>query len=295
MHIGLHKTGTTQFQQFLTLNKDNLNCKNIACAAQPAGSDDFRTYYSSLAQFVWNAQPGGKEWVDQLANSHHHILFSSENIIGKYDQGKNGLIYANKNLYLERMIGLFPDDVSIDILVSIREYGSWLESSYLQYCKVRELNELITFEDYIKQSDIDIGKLSWIELMSDLVSIERISKIYVWPYESFRKDNELLYDFLDDYCGTKLDRPDRRTTRNPSLNAAVYEILMASGSLNNSDRKKLRNFLLETFSVSSHYARSEFLSADTRELLQDRYIHDLAKMEAQFANNPKVECLLFPG
>ncbi len=281
IHIGVHKTGTTQIQKFLNSNTTELGNHNVLAPKLKLLHNEF-TY-----KFIYQNKPGGKDWLNQLSSSKKCMILSDEDIIGKYDKCKDGRIYPNKMVYLNRVISLIPQDTSIDILLSVREYSEWLESSYLQWIKKVHNSSILPFDQYI--SRIDIGKLDWFNFIAEISSIKRISKIFFLPYEIYRKDNESLYSFLASYLGCKLTSVDSVSNSNVSYSAIAYDILMAAQDLENNDFEQLKRFVIKQFPAELKYVKPKFFSDYIRQIIHDKYINDLDKI--RFNNTLKTKCL----
>ena len=124
MHIGLHKTGTTQIQELFHINIENLKTSEIACSGR------FGQTCHQIYNMLYQSKPGVEEWIERMTGTSKSLIFSNEDIIGKYNKGHQGMIYPKRKVYLNRFINALPNHTSVELLLSVREYGSWFESSY---------------------------------------------------------------------------------------------------------------------------------------------------------------------
>ncbi|MGK7950236.1 MAG: hypothetical protein AB4368_15995 [Xenococcaceae cyanobacterium] len=287
LHTGLAKTGSTQIQQFIKFNGNTLSKNDISWAIYN------HTLDLEYRKFIWNAQPGGQEWINSLISTSKHFILSHEDIIGKFCIGTNGVLFDSKKIYLNRLLNLIPSETLIELFIFIREYSSWIESSYLQVVFNRKkIPKLISINDYLVQNNIDISKLDWFNLVSEISSIERISKIIVCQYEEYKKNNDAFYQYFEEHIGLKLDRLPEKVNFNMGLSAPAYEIMMASSSLSSDERVQLRSFLKKTYPVSK-YKKPQILPHDIKKILTIKYIDDLNKIKNESIKNNKIQCLFF--
>jgi len=273
LHIGLHKTGTTQIQMLLQNNNDLLRRSGVSYMKYDALH---RTAFTR--QYVYGGRLAeGSAWLNTQIGVAETAFLSNESFLGQYADCLEGVVYPNREVNLRNLVSMLPKEVHVDVFLSIRNYWEWCESAYLQFIKIQATSPL-TFLQYMQRMDMEC--LSWFDLVTDLLKVDGVNKFYLWAYEDFRRSNESFYRFFDQYLNVELNRLPPESQRNSSYSVLAHQLLLASGGMKKEDYPKFRSFLRKNFKVTNGYPKASFFSEDEKLVLNHRYENDLLKIQA---------------
>lgn len=264
-HVGLHKTGTTMLQSYLSSNINALHRHRIMHVprfklARYIGwgdrlEDEPEPFLDQIKEFE------GRDDVDMLVMSH-------EDVIGHpFARGGDGRVYPNGPANM-RLLREILGDRHVKVILSVRPQNGFLESYYLQ--TVQE-GGYRTFEQWLE--GVDMTALSWSPI-ADAVT------------DQFGEANVSIIDFREITNGQEAYIKMCLHVINPTLtfdstyefvrNRSISEkgMLMALGANRHlrsaTERREMRDFLQRYFS-NADYPRASLLDDETEQALLARY------------------------
>jgi len=228
-------------------------------------------------------QDAGVAWLSERLESANAAFLSNEDFMGGYPDYVDGMQYPHARQYVNNLANLFPSQVSVDILVSVRSFAEWIESCYLQMLKTRQ-KQFISFEEFLKR--IDIANFSWTRVLEGLLSVERVGRVHLFFYEDFRRNNEGLYAWLDGQIGIKLRRDVVSNVSNPSYSNLAYRLAEAADAhgIKSEDRVEFRKYLRASFNTSSGYDKPELFPDYVKALLNKNYARDVQEINSMMSD-----------
>lgn len=272
LHLGAHKTGTTQIQ--MLLNKNRRRLEEVNCAFMKYG-DLHETFTKQMV--YQNKRSEGVGWLKERLDGASLAFLSNEDFMGGYPDYLEGKQYPKALQYVDALTSLFPQKVEIHTLISIRSPADWIESCYLQMLKTRQ-RQFISFEEFLNR--IDIPNFSWMRILEKLLSIDRIHKIHLFIYEDFRKNNDGLYAWIDDWLGVKLKHDVVKEMSNPSYSNLAYRLAEAADEFDISleHRIEFRKYLRANFNTAMGYEKPKLFPEYVKSLLHKGYIQEIEAM-----------------
>ncbi len=268
-HIGVHKTGTSVVQHYLSEHRRLLRRKRVLWVRR-----------SELGAAIGWGRPLLDDptpvtgWVQQLRRSRIFLTLvgSYENLVGQpFADGMAGRLYprAERNLTALAAAMHAVPEVRAKVAVSIRPQADFLESYYLQSIHQGGYEN---FDQWLAK--VDLGALSWRPLVAMLGEAFGPGNVEVVDFRLMATagQEEFLRHLLT-RIDPRLDFPvSYAAERNRSLSGRGLQMALALNPYLETgvERKAARTFLQENFSNVGE-ARPQLLSADQRADLAGRY------------------------
>lgn len=219
VHIGAHKTASTEIQQALRSVRPRLEEHGMGYVGPRGLRGDwiqlipamFGTNEDDRKQAITRL----KRW---LARYDNHLI-SEENIIGTLPRhallGKENQLYpfAERNIQSLRKLMKNPE---IELFLAIRDPASFITSAYGQIMRQQALTGI---DYYTLEHRVD--ELSWADLAGRLVSCPGVTRLICWRYEDY---TDLRPTLLSLMLGEKLAAivPDPQP-HNIGISEAAYQ------------------------------------------------------------------------
>ena len=187
LHIGAHKTATTNLQRSFTMQQNAL----INAGVRYYGPESLRRPERSIADVfgleVSKRPPRPtRSRQDQFAfmvKDGHRLVLSDENFIGVM-HNKKGAMLSPLYPHAQKRVAALVDAVAphpVDVFLSIRNPATFLTSAYGQAL----MGGLpMSFEEYIAKNPLDL--IDWAALVARLRAIPNLGEIIVWRFEEYR-------------------------------------------------------------------------------------------------------------
>ena len=197
LHIGLHKTATTFFQQavFPALSNefDIIAGRDTIKLVREITTTDNQEFNSDKIHKL----------IADLTTGERPILITSENL-----SGNPGIKYMNRSLVLNRLADLFP---KAQLILGLREHWGLIGSMYKLYIQNGGTK---TFDNYVFQNDriypdetyfgiynrISLAMFNYCSLLDQLVGLFGKANIHIFNFEQFKlnpqKEADSMFLFL---------------------------------------------------------------------------------------------------
>lgn len=267
IHVGVHKTGTTFFQSVFRRNIRSLRDKGIAFLPPKLIRKGF------VRDCVYKGKvEAGRIWLEEHTKGCHTLLICEEKLLGKYYEISDGFPYKKSGELVGNLVRMLPEGSEIHLMVSIRDYSQYIESCYLQYLKYH-VSKPYGFKKYLRKFGRE--SVGWRELLEQLLAFPEISKVHLWPYEMFRKNNGGVISIFESILQESISVPDFIKTKNPSFSAEALNLLQAAHGMKKSHHEKFRKWLMRRLTTSNGYQRPELMSDSIRSFWREKYSNDL--------------------
>lgn len=178
IHVGVHKTATTNLQNRFELNREVLEQAGVIYPSIFELRKHF-TYLPDTNDFKGNA------FIDQLIEARRAgktVLVSDENLIGSVaDTIHYPRPYYNAGhkiaLHSERL-----DCKNPDVFLCIRDYATYAVSLYCEYLRH---HPYLSFEIFY-QSFV-ATQFSWVQLVEDILRSVPECRLHVWSFSNYRE------------------------------------------------------------------------------------------------------------
>ncbi|WP_402466726.1 hypothetical protein [Isoptericola aurantiacus] len=191
LHLGSQKTGTTAIQAWCRENGELLSRHGVAARTT---QEEIRT---ALGGWYDTSRDGAdrrlREFLD--ATGSHRVFYSSESNVGPSFVAGAPDLYPRRRACLEG-IDRATADRERTVQFTIRSYGPFLESAYLQQLKHGRAQSFAAFT-----ADIDPA-FSWVPVVQDLVDVFGAENVVLYDYDRDRTGSDpLVGQVLTDAVG----------------------------------------------------------------------------------------------
>jgi len=270
LHLGLHKTGSTSVQQWLTRNKVALARHQTLLLRYGQLQPEF------TRQHIHNADTAAaRKWLGSRLSGYRQAILSNEDFLGGYCDFHEGMVYPRHSERLDTLTSSLPPAKHIRVWLAVRDYPDWLESCYLQFLKYRA-QEPVSFENYL--AGIDTSRLDWTAIARKILSSDSVEHLTIWTYESFCRDKNPILHAIQTDLGIDLPEPLPRHAANPSYSDLAHRLLMHSGGMKPEHRSAFGDFLRGHLTTEAGYAKPRLWQEPERSALSARYHADLASL-----------------
>jgi hypothetical protein len=287
-HAGAHKTASSFLQVNLIANRP-------AFVEQGWGVSYLKSQKPVILHITKTrtGQPSPEEnkkafnkYFRKIRKRSRNTLITNEGIIGP-----NNLLLSKGRLYPRRMKMLKIlrrqlKGCDVTIGYCIRDYASWLESSYSE---IIVGGYTCNFQEYLDQ--IAIKKLSWVPVVADMVEVFGAENVKLWTFEDFKANPEGLFKTVAETVG--IDSNPLKMEKSSRINAAIpshgFELAIAWNKLLNEKtefknkrklrlRRRLRKLLHETESPT----KQRLMDEEMRARLMQRYENEIGRMRKRW-------------
>lgn len=275
LHIGAHKTGTTQFQDILESQRGHLRAQGLDYLPRR----DVRN--AKLKSLVMNRKYGilsMSRWRKRTFDDHTRgmrsdsplAFMSEENMIGTVTDILSNPIYPALERNLHAWADLF-EGKTVDIYFSIRNYSYLLVSAYAE--AIRGGVILPPIGQYYKNFLLN-DRPDWSSVVDRIIAAWPAANVRVWSLEKYSRNK---FEIMERITGCSILRNEieiPRETRTPSA-LTVEKSLLIDHGLTKKDRKRR---IAALFAEDDF--KEKFAPFSDREIehLTELYHTDIAKM-----------------
>lgn len=279
LHIGAHKTGTTQLQDILELQRENLHSQGLdylpreevraAKLKRVVMNQKFRAFSVNR----WRKK-SFDDHTRKMRSNNKTVLISEENIIGNVTDLLTNPLYPNIERNISAWAGLFENN-SVSIYFSIRNYASLLVSAYSEV--IREGQILPPIHQYY-ENFLHADRPNWSNVVDRIVHAWPKAKLRIWSLETYSQHK---FEILERVTGCEILRHEIEIpvgTRTPSA-LTIEKSLRVDPSLTQRVRK---------LKIAALFAEDDFkdkfapLSEKEIAYLTELYEMDTAKISRDY-------------
>jgi len=296
IHLGMHKTGSTAIQHFLTNNQGSLEENGIHYLQSARGMRDGVSHAKlgySFAKIVNDKNNPQLTPTNGRSITSQHVAIITRNLEDIYNEIAESS-YTNYIISHEGLFPLFIDDLTvqkddlslsymnwlrklaeiceINYIVYLRRQDLWVESLYAQYQKGGAPLRLLPFEDFVIKIK-NSGVLDYAQVVTNLRKLPGTHHIFVRPFESQQlRKKDVVTDFMAILGLLDLSGFVRGESDNSQNFPRPYTILLHQAALAGVDRE-----FREAVELISHRNRTKvdlpkyFLSGQERAELVREY------------------------
>jgi len=272
LHIGTHKTGSTQIQASLSAAKFGLLNEKIAYLPYFPASFEIMCL-DALDKAIINKSRGYLLKATREFSNEYSFILSFEGFSGDLKQGyRNAPIVAS-------ILKEITDGFDVYIIVYLRRQDSFLESTYTQFI---HQGESLSFPDFIKCYDSSC--FDWYSLLTTFAESFEKEKLFVRRYEKqYLPDQDSLIDsFASIIKSSALQKVRMKKSHNVGYDRDTLEIArLCNPYLEQSERKILRR-ILQASRTRLPLQIYSFLLPDERRNILDRYSDSNAKIFKEY-------------
>lgn len=183
IHIGAHKTATTEMQHALRSVRLRLEEAGVSYR----GPGGLRGNWIALRRALLHvdsdehnhAQMRLRSWLGRA----QHYLLSEENILGSAHRrqvfGPGNRLYPFAEVSITRLLALMGNP-EVELFLAIRDPAEFVTSAYGQV--LRE-GVAMAIEDYVQ--GYDVAAFSWADLAARLTACPGVTRLVCWRYEDY--------------------------------------------------------------------------------------------------------------
>ena len=218
IHIGAHKTATTEMQQALRRVRTRLEEAGTGVVGPRGLRGDWISLHRAMFAGDEEALGRARTRLGRWLRRHERHVISEENIIGTVHRrrifGAGNVLYpeAAENLGLLRDLLGNPE---VELFLSIRDPAEFVTSAYGQV--LRE-GVAMGIEDYVE--GYDVSAFSWAELVTRLRAVPGVTRITCWRYEDYAVLRpEIMSQLIGPELAALVPPPE---THNAGMSEAAY-------------------------------------------------------------------------
>lgn len=275
LHIGLHKTGTSAIQHFLSRNRTTLKRKGYLYPGKRTAcydmSDELLT--KSISEILADDESPSKKYLNEIQlSSSATVILSSEVFI------------KLKKEQIKTLKNLFPEGYRIKIIVYLRRQDDKLESHYNQNIRESKLRDQQRFAESV-QIILGHGYFDFYTILCPWSEVFGKENIIVRCYEKEQLSNGIFRDFLD-AIGLKNDNafqiPEDKV--NISMNWDLIEIIRLC-NIRFVDHRRFHRFLVNILTkVNLEYKgkQQRLLSPQGRREIIEHFAESNARVAREY-------------
>lgn len=213
LHIGLHKTATTYFQNILEHNVEKLKKHNITymnlkttreLITRPIRNQkNISSIFTNITPYLNNGQ----------------LIISDENMIGELGVVPKNDFYQQLDKKMCQLMKLF-DGFEVDIYVTLRNYSEYMPSRYSEYLRHFKFLE---YDEYYNAMEYD--RDYFLELTKRLSSFD-INRLVISDFDNIIKNKE---KYIQSLIGQKVQLSYKidisQEIKRSTISQEVYDVL----------------------------------------------------------------------
>lgn len=282
LHIGTHKTGTTEIQQSLLYAKSNLIKEKIVYVPYfPSSFEMMRIKChdrNMISRCVDYLQKQTKEYSGQ-----YRFIMSFEGFSGDLEQG-----YKNSR-FVAQILKEATCEFDVSVIVYLRRQDTFLESAYTQLI---HQGGSFSFSEF--RNKYDFSSFNWLDLLNNYSEFfgkkNIILKLYDKKYLPYNKS--LVENFSDIIGSASLKEVELKKSFNIGYDRPALEIARLCNPYLEQDEKKILRRILQSSGTKSPISNYGYFTADERQKFMERYKDSNAEVNSEYLNN--TSDLLFP-
>lgn len=275
LHIGTHKTGTTEIQQSLMFAKKNLaNEKIIYVPYFPSSFEMMRINCldsNMIAQCVDYLQEQTKGY-----SSQYRFIMSFEGFSGDLEQG-----YKNSR-FVAQTLKEATCEFEVSVIVYLRRQDTFLESAYTQLI---HQGESFSFSEF--RNNYDFSSFNWLDLLNNYseffgkknIILKRYDKKYL-PYKK-----SLIENFSNIIGAESLKELELKESFNIGYDRPALEIARLCNPYLEQDEKKILRRILQSSGIKSPFNNYGYFTADERQKFLEGYKDSNAEINREYFND----------
>jgi hypothetical protein len=280
LHIGAHKTGTTNFQDTLFANRELLENSKIKYLSRKEMRN--RRVLKHIRAYYKSGNPVLNYWLNYFRPINRFkrdlerfdtVFFSEENMIGLTRELLRPSFYPN---YEDNLLPVkhFFSDREIEIAFSLRCYSEIIPSAFAQSLRGARTLEPIGY--YCDRFDDEASRPSWATLLQDVHAIFPASRFKVWTLETFARNKATIFRKLlaRDLADTDVEIATR--TRSPSAETIAKAVEITRLAIDNAEKRRL---ITDLFRNDQYLTKYDPLSESTKTKLNSCYRADIEKIK----------------
>lgn len=284
IHLGAHKTGTTHLQSWLRINQKGLNSLGISVPARTTIQPFSKAAYKRIAQGKSAQVPQLFETMvletDPKISANPNLVLSDEDLLGLPNLGRTKTIYPKVGQVAQALVASIPAQERL-WLFTVRDLASFIQSSYVQQLKMGGSQSI---EHYLGK--FNPVALDWADVISKLLeATPKSDRVAVCFYDGFRT-NQKIHALLKDFFGSFPLPKEQEGVSNPGYNLKGINLARAANAAleDMRDRRKMRAFIQENFSLKKGESAPELLSPVLKSALQKQSEASLENIRAMKSN-----------
>lgn len=272
IHIGVHKTATTELQQALKAVEWRL-ARGGMCYLRP---DGLRGRMVQLEKVL--GDPGtqatqlAQARLAQATDGLGHLLLSEENILGTTRRasvlGQGGAVYPAAQDRLACLLALL-NRAEAEIFMAVRDPASFLTSTFGQ-----QLRQPMPVHEDVYLRDFRLQAFSWADLARRLLAVPGVRRLTVWRYEDYAALRPQILQAMIGRRAAQRVAPAQMV--NPGISQAAYDAFVAA-ALEDSDTptRTLLAAACRRFPKAEGVAPMRILAPELHAESQHRYASDM--------------------
>lgn len=268
IHVGVHKTGTSVFQHYLSQNRRQLRLRRVLWVRRR----DLGAAIGWGKPLVEDPAPV-TAWVERLRRNPAYatLIGSYENVVGRPFTGRGaGRIYPNANRNFGALAAAMHavPDVRSKVVLTLRPQAAFLESYYLQTVHQGGYE---TFGQWLRQ--VDLEALSWRPMVQAAQQHFGVGNVEIVDFRRIAEGQAAFLRLMLTRIDPRLDfevaysAPHNRSLSERGLQIALAVNPMLESGL---ERHAVREFLQTNFS-NLDAPRPMLLTPELKEELGARY------------------------
>ncbi|WP_313135173.1 hypothetical protein [Paracoccus jeotgali] len=225
LHIGVHKTATTEVQWALDKARTRLEQGGLTYLGPESLRGqrlDLHLYLRTLGGHLADRIAGD---LRGLMDGRPDLLLSDENMIGTTARGAvigpDGALYPRADEGLGRVLAVLPEGPKVQVFMAVRDFASFITSTYSQ-----QLRKPLPLHHEVYLRDFRLDAMSWAALARRVLSHPRVGRLVCWRYEDHAAIRPAL---LDRMLGPELAVIVPRARRmNTGISQAAYDAFVAA-------------------------------------------------------------------
>lgn len=224
IHIGVHKTATTELQQALKAVEWRL-ARGGMCYLGP---DGLRGRMVQLEKVLGDPDAGGAQQararLAQATEGFGNLLLSEENILGTTRRasvlGQGGAVYPGAQDRLACLLALL-DRPEVEIFMAVRDPAGFLTSTFGQ-----QLRQPMPVHEDVYLRDFRLQAFSWADLARRLLTVPGVRRLTVWRYEDYAALRPQILQAMIGRRAAQRVAPAQMV--NPGISQAAYDAFVTA-------------------------------------------------------------------
>ena len=271
LHIGTHKTGTTEIQQNLNLARNSLKKEGLIYIPYFPVSFEMMQLQcinkNIIIKCIDYLQKQTRHFTDQYG-----FIMSFEGFSGDLKQG-----YKNSH-FVAKTLREATHEFDVTIIVYLRRQDTFLESVYTQFI---QQGESFSFSEFM--GNYDTSSFNWYQLINNYSELFGINNIILERYDKkYLPDKKSLVKNFSNIIGSKsLKELESEKNHNIGYDMAALEVARLCNPLLNEDEKKTLRHILQSSGTKQPFSNYGYFTLDERL----KYVEGYRDSNAQIARD----------
>ena len=293
IHFGAYKTATTYIQTNFENSPELFEKRDSVFRVPYPTRDPAMQRLMTWHRGEWQKEPLPKEFKDFMNDfryiDNESILMSSECFLGGMSLRNTKTIFPAHETVM-KLIKETYHDKEIKVAFSIRDYCSYIESSFNFLVKTGKEFRVSSFDEFLK--GINLAHVSWVPVVKSMVDIFGKENVFLWEYDKFKKEPESLnLKLLHFFYGDNVTDGEINYARSDKVNASlsdealniilkINKIVFAIDKLTHKEKLALQTSIRKVVETTvSNSTKPKLLSLNVQKELEKRYISDAKRLK----------------